>query len=127
MAKKRFIDPVALKKALHYDPDTGVFTKLSDSSRRSDYPKGFKYSQRPMWDSYVQIKVDGQYYAAHRLAWVYMTGEQPDIIDHINGLRHDNSWSNLRNGTHRDNCLNKKQHRKKNGTYIPYLGITQGE
>lgn len=127
MAKKLFIDPVELKKALHYDPDTGVFTKLSPKSKRRDYPQGFKYAQRPEWDSYIHIRVGDKSYAAHRLAWVYMTGEQPDIIDHVNGLRHDNSWSNLRNGTMKDNAQNKKQHRKKNGTYIPYLGITQGE
>lgn len=115
--KNRFIDVEKVKKYLHYNPDTGVFTKLT-SDARGRFPRGFQYKPKK-WDSYGRIAVNGVSYAAHRLAWVYMTGNQPNIIDHINGLRHDNRFANLRDGSFSDNSRNRKEHRVRNGTYVP--------
>jgi hypothetical protein len=48
-------------------------------------------------DVYTQIQLDGELYAAHRLAFLYMEGEfPPDQVDHINGITDDNRWGNLR-------------------------------
>jgi len=44
----------------------------------------------------------------HRLAWFWMTGEWPDQIDHINGIRDDNRWKNLRNVSILVNHKNQK-------------------
>lgn len=117
MRPAKYIDPEKLKAELYYDPDTGEFIrKVASPSGRT--PAGHVFRPRS-WDQYIHIKVDGQAFAAHRLAWVYMTGEQPDEIDHINGLRHDNRWANLRNGTHSDNLKNRRAHRVANGTFVP--------
>lgn len=35
-----------------------------------------------------------------------MTGEDPNEVDHIDGNRSNNKWSNLRNGTRSDNLRN---------------------
>ena len=122
--KRLHISQKLIKKHLAYDPDTGVFTKLiGDKTGR--FPAGFEYKPKT-WDAYMHIRVAGRSYAAHRLAWVYMTGKQPNIVDHENGLRHDNRFTNLRNGTFVDNAANRKRHRIANGSYIPHPD-SQGE
>jgi hypothetical protein len=94
-----------LKSILSYDPETGLFIRLITSS--SNAIKGDTAGY--IHDGYVNIKINGKAYKAHRLAWLYMTGEWPeDEIDHINGITHYNVWNNLREATHHQNCKNRK-------------------
>jgi len=95
-----------LKQLLHYDPKTGVFTwkEFASSSR----PKG---SQAGCFDKamgYVAIGIDNKLYRAHRLAWLYQTGDFPEAeIDHIDHNRSNNSFSNLRLATSSINNKNR--------------------
>ena len=58
-------------------------------------------------DGYIRIKVNGKLYRAHRLAFLYMTGSTPlDCTDHINGIKNDNRWCNLREATKQENRHN---------------------
>lgn len=57
---------------------------------------------------YIEIGIWGRYYKAHRLAWLFATGEFPSQIDHINGDRTDNRLVNLRVSTQSQNRLNSK-------------------
>lgn len=93
-----------IKELLHYDPETGVF--------RWRYSVAIRVKP---WDvagtenslGYVRIKICQKLYLAHRLAWVYMTGESPkDQIDHIDGVRSNNAWVNLREATRKQNMEN---------------------
>lgn len=43
---------------------------------------------------------------AHRVIWKWVTGEEPPELDHINHLRSDNRWDNLRPVTRTENCQN---------------------
>ena len=93
-----------LHSLFHYDPLTGLFTRL----------------QAPNWGvvgtvagctskttGYVQIKYKYKKYLAHRLAFLYMTGKFPEFeIDHKNGVRSDNCWMNLRESTRPENAHN---------------------
>ena len=56
---------------------------------------------------YIRIGVNRQEYGGHRLAFLYMTGSLPaEEIDHINGVRSDNRWVNLRAVSHAENAKN---------------------
>ena len=52
------------------------------------------------------------HFLLHRVIYLYMTGEWPLFIDHINGIRDDNRWCNLRNVTKQENCKNRALHSK---------------
>lgn len=94
-----------LREVLHYDPENGQFTWLI--SRRGHIKAG---SIAGCLDDrgYRGIKIDQILCRAHRLAWLYMTGAWPDCeIDHINQLKYDNRFSNLRAVNRRQNEQNK--------------------
>ncbi|MCB2253458.1 HNH endonuclease [Pseudomonas chlororaphis] len=97
-----------LKRALRYDPDTGSFIRLV---RASNKLAGSIAGYRQQRDGYMHVRVFGKTFAAHRLAWFYMTGEWPEAeIDHINRVRTDNRWENLRCATRAQNAINKSNY-----------------
>jgi hypothetical protein len=93
-----------LKSVLQYDPDTGIFVWKKKVNRRVVIGS----EAGCIANGYISIRVAGRIYRAHRLAWLYMTGNFPrkEYIDHINGVRADNKWLNLREATNSENCFN---------------------
>ena len=92
------------KELLNYDPETGIFTK--HSKRKGVHRKVGTVSRYGYWQ--ISICLDKQkVMLAHRLAWFIYYGELPTIIDHIDGNRLNNSISNLRVCSSRENNLNK--------------------
>jgi len=98
-----------LKKLLSYDPEKGVFIWIK--SRR-----GVKAgSQAGSFEGrYINIKIKGKNYYAHRLAWLYMKGKWPKIIDHKNEIKTDNTFKNLQSVTHSQNTQLFYDRRDKN-------------
>lgn len=67
-------------------------------------------------NGYRRIAIDGKRYAAHRLAWLYMTGVLPEeLIDHENRQRDDNRWANLRPADNSKNAVNSRQRHNASG------------
>jgi hypothetical protein len=93
-----------LKELLHYDPETGVFTRVSSPSRcvKSGDIAGYGSTS-----GYRRMYTNGRHYPLHQLAWLYMYGSMPEgFIDHINRVRQDNRIVNLRVVTPKQNCEN---------------------
>jgi hypothetical protein len=109
-----------LRELLHYDPETGEFRWLKRVSRfvRVGSIAGGEHKL----GGYSYITMGGRGYPAHQLAWLYMTGKwcRP-MIDHHDGNRGNNRWSNLRRATRSENNANRL--RQRNNT-SGFKGVT---
>lgn len=119
-----------LQKAFVYKPETGEFTYRSTSLSGLEGEDATKAHT----GGYRKSRVGGKDYLVHRLIYMYVNGVWPDQIDHINHIRDDNRWVNIRNVPHIDNCKNHSQSRnntskvtgvalhKPTGKYRAYIG-----
>ena len=109
-----------LKRIWGYNPITGIFTRLVRTNGRVNVGDVADFLRS---DGYVQLQILRKKYLCHRLAWLYMTGNFPnDATDHLNGIRHDNRWVNLRDATNSINQQN--QRRPKSNNKSGYLGVS---
>jgi hypothetical protein len=108
-----------VRQILHYDPETGVLRwKERPREHFKTYGSWKTWNTRYSGDSagrvhrtgYVLIAIGNIDYLAHRLAWIWMTGEWPkEHIDHINGDSSDNRFLNLREATRSENMRNTRR------------------
>lgn len=109
-----------LKRLWDYNPETGFFTRLVRNNGRVNVGD---VADSLRLDGYVQLQILRKKYLCHRLAWLYMTGNFPnDATDHLNGIRHDNRWVNLRDVT---NSINQQNQRgPKSNNKSGHLGVS---
>lgn len=93
-----------LKSVVEYDPLTGNFVRITGQGpSKSGAIAGTVKS-----GAYVRVSLFGKSYKAHRLAFLYMKGVFPaHEVDHVNRIRSDNRWANLREATPSENAQNK--------------------
>lgn len=115
------ITQAELHDRLHYDPQIGLFwwkSKPITTNRTASWNARFADQIAGTLNSegYVVIGIDGTPYKAHRLAWLYVTGDWPSTaIDHRNRRPLDNAFDNIREATPPQNAANRKQRRSKSG------------
>lgn len=121
MAPKTLPAQEVLVQLLRYEAETG---KLFWQERGPEHFAGRATQQAKRWNSMYAGKeaftcveprgyrcgaIFGVAFKAHRVIWVMMTGEDPDVIDHANGDRSDNRWQNLSNTDAYGNTRNARR------------------
>ena len=107
-----------LKSILHYDEFTGIFTRLKSAG----CVMAGSICNTHNNEDYIVIGVSRKNYKSHRLAFLYVLGAFPvNQVDHKNGIRDDNAWSNLREATNSENAQNKRKAQSNN--IVGYLGV----
>lgn len=114
---KNLITQAELKEIIHYDPFSGEFFWLPSQAnkfgRATQLRGGLVLARSIDSCGYYRIAIKCREYKAQRLAWFYVTGKWPTHqIDHINRIKTDNRFSNLREATHSQNSCNKVYKKK---------------
>jgi hypothetical protein len=96
----------SLKEALSYDPASGEFTWLKGGFGKA---KQGEVAGRMLNSGYWQLFFRGKAHSAHRVAFLFVTGDWPSRnVDHIDGNRSNNAWANLRECSTAENHQNRK-------------------
>ena len=109
-----------LRQRMSYDPESGRFTRLITTGSGS-----IAGSEPGHIDAYGYrvIRIGARIYKAHRLAWLYVTGRLPYLdIDHVDGIRSNNCWSNLREVDRKINTRNRRA--ASTGSTSKLLGVS---
>jgi hypothetical protein len=121
------IAPEIVRQLLRYEPETGKLFWLprkcaSAAAFNTRFAGGEAFTAISSW-GYKKGKIEKRDYTAHRVIWALQTGAWPVAeIDHINRVRHDNRWSNLRAATREENARNN---RGIEGSSSIYLGVSK--
>jgi hypothetical protein len=121
------LDQKTLKKLLHYDPLTGLFTWKprtvdmfkpgkhqlnacnSWNTQHAGQEAEKKHKSRNTFYIRIRITLNGKTkrHKAHRLVFLYMEGVFPEHqVDHLKGIGTDNRWSQLSKVTNQENSKN---------------------
>jgi len=111
LIKWRPLTQEILKQEVIYNPETGDFFRRKNGKKIGTITKR----------GYITVYIEGKNRKAHRLAWLYMTGNFPVYeIDHKDKNPSNNKFSNLRDISHTGNTANGKRRNNTWGTGIIY-------
>jgi hypothetical protein len=104
-----------LRQVLRYEPETGNFYWIHRDTIKKKLGTNASIIRS---HGYLNICIDSIYYYTHRLAWFYVHGEWPKVIDHIDGDKTNNRIENLRSVSQKCNVENVLKTRKHNKSGI---------
>jgi len=97
-----------LHSLLIYDKDTGHFYwRRSGPGRDTSKPAG-TIQKTGSSKGYIKVTISKKRHRAHALAWLYIYGVYPPLIDHKDGNPSNNGIDNLRPTTQAMNAGNAK-------------------
>ena len=97
-----------LKELCTYIPETGIFTYNHTNKAKGQVAGREAGGLTSGRVTYKAIKIDGITYKSHRLAFLYIEGDLPDIVDHKDGDTINNIFTNLRKASVMTNRWNSK-------------------
>jgi len=107
ITKRKFTDLKNLR-GFKYSPQTGNVYRSQQQGRNG--ARGVIRGKNP--GGYLHFQYKGKMISCHRAAFQLRNIDPTGMeVDHINGIRADNRWENLRLVTSRDNANNKSFHR----------------
>ena len=113
-----------LRECFAYNPELGIllwrhrprehFVSIrgwnSWNARFAGHPAGNRHpGRRRHSDGYLFIGMKGKLYAAHRIIWKLVTGDEPELLDHKDGNTYNNRWRNIRIATTLENNWNSRR------------------
>jgi hypothetical protein len=120
MNKSRSISHEDVTSQLDYDPATGIFIWKPGNGRKARYvgkragciaSNGYRYIR-------VQTPLEKVLQKASILAWLYVYGVYPEgNIDHLNGIKDDDRFCNLRDANQAQNVANSNRVRQASNYY----------
>lgn len=142
MAKTDLPSQELLLQLLKYDQDTGrlywrarpvhMFESKTQSAKHNASIWNGRYADKEAFtahssEGYKRGTIDGVHFVAHRIIWKMQTGVNPDDIDHIDGVRDNNKWANLRNVTRSENLRNLSLSRRNTSGSIGVCPDSRGK
>jgi len=89
-----------------YNKDTGIFTVRKKPhptyNKRIGDAVGYKSST-----GYLIVRYNKRLYQLHRLAFLYVDGVMPKMVDHSDHDRTNNRWENILKSSHQENGKNQ--------------------
>lgn len=109
-----------VRELISYDPETGVARWKPRSAKWFKEGRCSPEVNAKWWNDkfsgkeisyisrqgYIKFSLLSKHLLLHRVIWLYMTGENPNQVDHINRNKQDNRWCNLRNVDQFENMKN---------------------
>lgn len=91
-----------VRKLFNYSKTTGKVT-YRRPCHRNDIGDDVGYAHS---GGYISVSIGKTEYLLHRIIWLYVKGYLPEQVDHINHIRNDNIWTNLREVNNTINSMN---------------------
>jgi hypothetical protein len=111
------ITQAEIHRLFEYNADTGAFVRKVKTAIAAKVGDKAGYLNK---QGYIQMRVAGKTYQAHSLAWLYVHGEIPAMLDHIDGDRSNNAINNLRIA---DKSINGFNREKKSDSSSVFKGV----